>query len=189
MCCQGAPPAEIGTNEPTVSLSPTVTPQPTETPTFTPQPSISRMPTSSDMCEANAVCNELGLEGSCCPTTAGMFLACCDGMVVEESCDLNPTCAGMVGRRNCYRIYAGVPGIIFSPQCSFFPKQGLEGACCPTSDGFGYLDCCDVVPDEDVQSTLSYLEFLENGGASGASTAIMSTGLLLAAASLLLAIA
>jgi len=39
--------------------------------------------------------------------------------VVEETCKLNPVCA----------------------------KAGLEGACCPTSSGFGYLDCCEAMPE------------------------------------------
>lgn len=39
--------------------------------------------------------------------------------MVEDTCELNPVCAA----------------------------AGLEGACCPTNTGFGYLDCCETFPE------------------------------------------
>ena len=70
-----------------------------------------------------------GLSANCCivtllylffsPTAENITLTCC-GAPIEESCSANPACAEM----------------------------GLVGACCPTSDGFGFLDCCSGLPDE-----------------------------------------
>ena len=58
------------------------------------------------------------------PTAENVTLACCGGPVVE-SCGSNPACHAL----------------------------GLKGSCCPTTDGFGYLDCCTVLPDECMPSS------------------------------------
>jgi len=47
-----------------------------------------------------------------------------------------------------------------------------QGDCCPTNDGFGYLDCCEVVGDECLDgnctytNTSDYLEFVTGSSAA-----------------------
>lgn len=92
-------------------------------------------------CQANSVCNDLGLEGFCCPTVDGWTLDCCSGVEVEENCQENAKCA----------------------------ELELTGACCPTSDD-KYLDCCDAVPDKcadpdacEIVSARSYAQSVQAG--------------------------
>jgi len=98
-------------------------------------------------------------------------LDCCDGAEKEETCELNAKCAVL----------------------------NLTGACCPTIDGFGYLDCCDAFPsvcvdpsdDEcNITSATDYLEFLadnarEISGVSSVTVVASSIGAILAVVILL----
>ena len=83
-----------------------------------------------------------------------MFLDCCDGVTQETTCERNDKCN----------------------------QLGLKGACCPTPDEFGFLDCCDAFPaaciDDNctISSTTEYLEFL----AGESSVRSVSVGLLAA---------
>jgi len=79
------------------------------------------------------------------------ILDCCDGVEKEETCELNQKCNAL----------------------------NLTGACCPTSDGFGYLDCCDAFPvdcfDGDCNIT-SVGDYLKYTGGSGSSATISDRG-------------
>ena len=98
----------------------------------------------------------------------GLTLDCCEGVVKEVTCELNEKCNAL----------------------------GLQGGCCPTSNGFGYLDCCDSVPAEDckdgncnITSSVKYLEIVANSGPSSGGAAAHritsgTTGLLTAMAAL-----
>lgn len=67
--------------------------------------------------------------------------------------------------------------------------SSYQGDCCPTNDGFGYLDCCEAVGDECLDGnctfteTSDYLEFLAgdtdassiNSGAAWSSCRLSTT--------------
>ena len=86
----------------------------------------------------------------------GLTLDCCEGVVKEVTCELNEKCNAL----------------------------GLQGGCCPTSNGFGYLDCCSPLPEEclaggaascNVTSATSYLEFGQSTAESPASSGSAAT--------------
>jgi hypothetical protein len=74
-----------------------------------------------------SVTNNFKLSPALSPTMDDWTLHCCDSVPqIDETCSENPKCAG----------------------------AGLTGACCPTSDPtFGFLDCCESVPDECAEGT------------------------------------
>jgi len=87
--------------------------------------------------------------------------------MVEETCQLNPECKA----------------------------EDLLGACCPTSNGFGYLDCCETLPAACAEDTMSdnctittvatYKAAIASGAAGTRSiTMLMGAALVLAVLSL-----
>ena len=84
-------------------------------------------------CSANAVCADLKLSGSCCPTADGVFLECCltPPLAEDALCSSNPMC------------------------------QVLAGYCCPTND-FDYLECCTATTGSDLPSEMPSSSPLED---------------------------
>lgn len=103
-------------------------------------------------CSSNPVCNALGLEGDCCPSSDGVFLDCC---AADASCSAHSACTELEG--DCCPTPEGVLLDCCNQSCNANPAcEHLEGACCPTTDGT-YLDCCDyqpnVLPTQDTGAT------------------------------------
>lgn len=95
------------------------------------------------LCQDNVACQQLGLEGECCPTAGGLMLDCC----APRECALVPACAALSLSEGpmCCPTDDGVflaccteevPEQEVGPACSAKPQcqsLGLEGDCCPVS--------------------------------------------------------
>lgn len=183
MSIESSLPNEVPTSSPFTSLLPSNVLEGSSSPSFSMVPSGSEFPTvNATQCNANSRCAEKNLTGECCPSkynsirafldffkgmdprlifliitfsvsifpaVDGLYLDCCNGMQVTESCQTNNACDSL----------------------------GLTGACCPTTDGFGHLDCCNAFPDEcldnatncEITSALKYMEMRSSGSAISAS--------------------
>jgi len=121
---------------------------------------------SEAFCQFNQFCDELGLTGLCCSTVDGVTLECCNGpnQPVQPKCGDNPECAalGLTADSDCCatvdNVYldccSSVPNECQEPgSCDIAPSEafcelndgcrelGLDGLCCPSSEGV-QLACC-----------------------------------------------
>lgn len=79
--------------EPTAQVAPAPVPSPVAAPTAADRPSAVASPTTSNgavtQCAAYTDCAARGLAGQCCPTVDGVYLACCDGGLLNGATDEN----------------------------------------------------------------------------------------------------
>jgi hypothetical protein len=118
-------------------------------------PSSSPSGAVSAQCSANPTCASLGINGQCCPTSAGVQLDCCDQATSttptspptrnpSSSPSKNPTSPPTTSPNSSSPSQSPIASS-GPAQCSATPgcaSLGLEGECCPTSTGV-QLDCCD----------------------------------------------
>lgn len=85
---------------------------------------------SQSMCFQNSQCQNLGLQGECCPTTAGVYLGCCSRPTLAKN---DPKSTMQSARDD-----QSSSSCASNPSCYFL---GLLGDCCPTAKGI-QLSCC-----------------------------------------------
>eukprot|EP00980_Cylindrotheca_fusiformis_P018056 scaffold5780_cov102-Cylindrotheca_fusiformis.AAC.3 len=116
---------------------------PVNAPTNAPVPNPTNAPVAAgpESCSANPVCAGLGLEGECCPTTSGLILDCCDSSPVNAPTNA-PVTNPPIPPLPIPTLSPVAPAV--QAQCasnSVCASLGLEGQCCPTTEGVT-LDCC-----------------------------------------------
>ena len=108
------------------------------------------------LCVQNSECNNLGLQGECCPTTTGVFLGCCAFSSSSSktpppppkpiSKNSEPPQSTISSTPNGIRDTSPDPSSSSLASCASNPHcqaLGLLGDCCPTSKGI-QLTCCHV---------------------------------------------
>ena len=128
-------PANVPAPVPAVP-TPMVVPTPGVVPTVPPPAPTILAPTPTapvpvaTSCPVYPVCASLGLTGECCPTTEGIFLDCCSGIVPAPSAPApvtGPSVPGMVAPAT-----APSPVAVIAPTPTTKTKQGMSS---PTSPG------------------------------------------------------
>ena len=146
----------------------------------------------------------------------GMFLQCCTGERPDTAEPTSSAAPTMSAAPTVSSVPTTAPSVSPPPSLSAAPTVSnatttaavtatcesnpvcndleLSGICCPTVDGFGFLDCCsNVTEGEKSSSAMEYIAFIEGSGTSGATAWTLAAqpvttmaGMLLSAAMLLL---
>ena len=96
---------------------------------------------TSASCIQNKACADLGLTGLCCPSSAGLYLGCCDSSSSNNVENMHDTTAVETETSAKSGLSATSNGVASCTEHQACADLGLLGLCCPAPNGQN-LSCC-----------------------------------------------